>query len=127
MKTQVEKIKILSALVAEINSVIKDTDAHFQLSQIQIEDTPCASEFVKFYADTPSGDKNKLFTFKTTLPDLERCLIRFILKGYYIRSAWYHVRQPTGEIIENTRITTIPFIIDKILSMSKYELQNYLK
>jgi len=63
------------------------------------------SERVKFYADTPRGEKNKLFCFKVDLITLKETIKRFMIKKFVIRSAWYEkIDTGTGELIENTRI-----------------------
>lgn len=63
-------------------------------------------EHIKFYANTPAGDKNKLFTFECTLINLQSCLERFMKKGFNIRACWYqNYNDATGEII-NKRIPT---------------------
>jgi hypothetical protein len=63
-------------------------------------------ERVKFYADTPAGDVNKLFTFETNIFSIERLFRTFIIqKKYNIRAAWYEkIDKDTGEIVENTRL-----------------------
>jgi hypothetical protein len=46
---------------------------------------------LKFYADTPIGDSNKLFVWKVDdYPTALEALKKFILdKGFFIRAAWY--------------------------------------
>jgi len=49
---------------------------------------------LKFYADTPKGERNKLFKWRCHGPNGVRlCLLRFIKKDFYIRAAYasdYH-------------------------------------
>lgn len=62
-------------------------------------------EQLKFYADTPKGEKNKLFCFEVNLLELENAVKRFLIKGFNIRAAWYQKTNIiTGEIKENTRL-----------------------
>jgi len=52
------------------------------------------TSILKFYADTPRGERNKLFKWKCHGPNgIRACLINFIKKGFYIRTAYasdYH-------------------------------------
>lgn len=71
-------------------------------------------ERLKFYADTPRGEKNKLFswTIKSIL-DLPARLNYFTNKGYYIRSAWYEsIDEDTGEKT-NQQIDLIEYYEDR--------------
>jgi len=63
-------------------------------------------ERIKFYADTPQGQKNKFFCFTLrTIMDIEAAIFRFLRKGFYFRSCWYErINKETGEVIENTRV-----------------------
>jgi hypothetical protein len=55
-------------------------------------------ERLKFYADTPRGQKNKFFCWEVTILSLEDSLNRFFLEGYAIRAAWYEmINTETGE------------------------------
>jgi hypothetical protein len=47
--------------------------------------------YLKFYADTPAGDKNKLFTFEIqNLEHAQDLLVKFVKeKGFKVRSAYY--------------------------------------
>ena len=76
------------------------------------------TEKIKFYADTPKGEKNKLFVFSCNILSLEDCLYRFILKGFYIRSAYYQLEKDDGEII-NTKIKNISDYYSKANDLSK--------
>jgi len=65
---------------------------------------PVYIERIKFYADTPRGEKNKYFCFKTDLLNLEAALFRFFEKGFLVRAAWYEkINTETGEI-ENLKL-----------------------
>ena len=57
--------------------------------------------YVKFYADTRQGDKNKYFCFKIkSILELRYAIIRFYDKGFNIRSAWYYeLNTETGEFV----------------------------
>jgi len=72
-------------------------------------------ERIKFYADTPQGEKNKFFCFNLrTVMDIEAAIIRFLHKGFYFRSCWYEkINKSTGEVLENTRVN-MNDIIDKL-------------
>jgi len=63
------------------------------------------NERIKFYADTPSGDRNKLFCFNlTSILTLKNCIFRFFAKGYNFRSVYYEkIDYETGKC-ENQRI-----------------------
>lgn len=75
-------------------------------------------EQLKFYADTPKGEKNKLFCFEVNILELENAIIRFLIKGFVFRAAWYQrTNTLTGEIKENTRIN-IETIENKLFEMS---------
>ncbi len=79
-------------------------------------------ERIKFYADTPRGEKNKLFCFNCDILNLKDCLLRFILKGFNVRSAWYEkIDQDTGEIIENSRINDIQGYYEMAAALPKRE------
>ena len=74
-------------------------------------------ERLKFYADTPRGEKNKFFCWQiASIFNLEEKLIEFIQKGFEIRSAWYEkINDETGEILENSRINDLQSIFDKAI------------
>jgi len=66
------------------------------------------SEFLQFYADTPSV-KNKFFSFRiNSVFDLETSLKRF-MKSFYIRSAWYVAREGKN-VVENSKIDLVQFL-----------------
>ena len=56
-----------------------------------MENSTANKERLKFYADTPAGDKNKLFVFNVT--GFEHAIdlaAKFVQeKGFRIRAAWY--------------------------------------
>lgn len=61
---------------------------------------------VKFYADTPLGQKNKLFTFSVPgMPGIPRLLANFIAKGFRIKAVYYEYLK-NGKLIDNIRITS---------------------
>lgn len=75
------------------------------------------SDRIKFYADTPRGEKNKLFCFKADLLTLEETLMRFLRKKFVIRAAWFEqIDTETGELLTNQRIPTetLQSIFDKV-------------
>jgi len=60
---------------------------------------------LKFYADTPRGDINKLFTFKVNnTADARAALRRFDRKLFRIRAAWYQTSPKSIHGFTNTRI-----------------------
>jgi len=61
--------------------------------------------YIKFYADTSAGERNKYFCFKLkSILSLHDSILRFYCKGFNIRSAWYQeTNLETGEVI-NQRI-----------------------
>lgn len=76
-------------------------------------------ERLKFYADTLT-EKNKPFCWACSILDLEEKLIEFMLKGWYIRSAWYEKKnKETGEVLENTRINNLQSIFDKAIDRQR--------
>jgi hypothetical protein len=82
-------------------------------------------EQLKFYADTPRGDKNKLFTWDVSILTLEDALFRFFAKGWNIRSAWYNkTNTETGEV-ENTKIPNLQQLFEKFLSLPPKEKKIY--
>ena len=64
--------------------------------------------YIKFYADTPAGDKNKYFCFKLkSILSLKEAVMRFYDKKFIIRSCYYHeLNQDTGEFT-NQRIPQV--------------------
>ena len=76
-------------------------------------------ERVKFYADTPKGEKNKQFCFKVGILELPEAIKRFHKAGYSIRALWYEkIESDTGEKIENTRVptSTLQKLFDEVYS-----------
>lgn len=60
---------------------------------------------IKFYADTPIGEKNKQFTFKVnTLSDALAAIKRFQSKGFTIRAAWHESGSRSTAGYSNKRI-----------------------
>ncbi len=87
-------------------------------------------ESIKFYADTPNGEKNKLFCFKVDLLTLKDTIKRFMIKQFVIRSAWYEkIDTSTGELIENTRIQseTLQEIFNDMVKESTPKHSHYKK
>ena len=79
-------------------------------------------ERIKFYANTPMGEKNKYFCFKTDLLNLENCLFRFFKKGFEIRAAWYEkINIETGEI-ENLKLD-LQTSLNKFLALSPTQIK----
>jgi len=56
-----------------------------------MENTTAKKERLKFYADTPSGDKNKLFVFNISNMEhaIDLAAIFVQEKGFTIRAAYY--------------------------------------
>ena len=75
------------------------------------------SDRLKFYADTPLGDRNKLFSFKVKhIGHAEDLAAMFIQeKGFRIRAAWY---------VSYKGISTR---IDNVTDLSKHENSLILK
>jgi len=70
-------------------------------------------ETLKFYADTPRGEKNKPFTWKiNSILDLPSRLEYFIKKGFEIRSAWYEYTDPETKERQNQKIDMVQFYQD---------------
>lgn len=64
-------------------------------------------ERMKFYANTPRGEKNKQFCYKTNIIDLSEAIKRFYKQGFEIRALWYEkIDSDTGELLENIRVPT---------------------
>lgn len=74
---------------------------------------------VKYYADTPNGEKNKYFCFQSPLPSFEtrdfgnvdcsQYLSILIMRGFKVRAFWYevkdyHLKNGVERIISSTRI-----------------------
>jgi hypothetical protein len=73
--------------------------------QIKMEET---RNKVKFYADCPDGTINKLFVYKNikSLRHAKDILIKYIRKGYNIRSSYYEFLANNGTMM-NVRINGI--------------------
>lgn len=64
---------------------------------------------LKFYADTPRGERNKLFCWKLKKPEnLSICLAYFYLKGFRYRAAWLckGIISISVEIPENMKVSS---------------------
>ena len=66
---------------------------------------------VKFYANTPRGEVNKLFVYETDMLHFERVLVTHIKSGFHIKAAWY-------QITRIARLKTIESM--KIKDLQKY-------
>ena len=83
-------------------------------------------ERLKFYADTPRGEVNKLFCWEVDILSLEDAIFRFFAKGFHIRAAWYEkIDAENGYMIENTKLT-VQDLFDKFSSLSPKEQKVYL-
>lgn len=57
---------------------------------------------VKFYADTPHGDVNRLFSWKiNSLNDVPACIGRFKAKGFRIRKIFFEYLDNSGKVVDN--------------------------
>ena len=81
---------------------------------------------LKFYANTPRGERNKLFCFKiVSIIHLEEALGRFFMKGFDIRAAWYErIDKNTREVRENTKID-VHKTIEMYLDNQEKRLKRY--
>jgi len=80
------------------------------------------SERLKFYADTPRGEPNKYFCFKTDILILEETIKRFLSQGFVLRAAWYEkINTDTGKVLENSRIkdSDIQRLFDEVVASNK--------
>jgi len=83
-------------------------------------------ERLKFYADTPRGEKNKLFCWTVSILSLQEALFRFFSEGYVIRAAWFEMlNTETGET-ENTRIN-VQKEFDTFCDLPPKERKRYIK
>lgn len=71
---------------------------------------------VKYYANTPEGERNKLFCWSINLFDLENHILRTLIRGYYIKSAWLEAIYE-GRKVSNKKIDLSP-IREKLDNMS---------
>lgn len=127
MKRIEKDFTTIMKMIDHCNDIIKDTGKEITIDIIDNRSFDDVKEYIKFYADAPNGEKNKLFTFSCNLFQLESAILRFIVHGYYIRSAWYHCKTYTGELIENRRITNLQYYFDTVLNMSSGEIERYKK
>lgn len=83
------------------------------------------TERLKFYADTPKGEKNKLHCFKVSLFTLEDAYFRFLATGYNIRASWYEkIDTESGVIAENCRLNDKE-LLEKFISLKPYQVKKY--
>jgi len=65
------------------------------------------TERIKFYSDTPTGEKNKYFVFSCPFLDSMKFLMQKHSQGWHIRSAWYELYDSSrNKSIINQRIQT---------------------
>lgn len=86
------------------------------------------SDRLKFYADTPRGEKNKMFCFKVDQLTMAETLKRFLGNNFVIRACWYEkIDTETGEVIENTRIPseTIQGLFNEVVKESVSKHSHY--
>lgn len=82
------------------------------------------TERLKFYADTPRGEKNKLHCFYVSAFKLKDALFRFWARDYHIRSAYYDkTNTETGEN-ENIQIP-LEVYFDEFLNLKPHQLRQY--
>ena len=70
---------------------------------------------VKFYADTPMGEKNKYFCWDIdSILSAEETVLRFMAKKWVIRAVWFeNINTETGEITDNLRFN-MSDLLDKL-------------
>lgn len=84
------------------------------------------TERLKFYADTPRGEENKLFCWNVSVVHLEAAIFRFFARGFEIRAAWYeNTNTETGQVT-NEKIPLQEYF-DKFCSLSPKEQGRYIK
>lgn len=75
---------------------------------------------LKFYADTPSGQRNKLHCYSCDLFNIEAMIKRFTIKGYIIRAAFFETLSEDGATcISNVRVHNL----EDIITSAYYELK----
>lgn len=75
---------------------------------------------LKFYADTPSGQRNKLHCYNCDLFQIEAMLKRFTIRGYIIRAAYFETLSDDGKTcISNVRVQNL----QDVISSAFYELK----
>jgi len=76
-------------------------------------------EQLKFYADTPAGEKNKFFCYNgISFLNHEEKLKDFIKKGFIIKAAYLQTtNEDTGEI-KNIKISNLQYYYDLVLTES---------
>jgi len=83
-------------------------------------------EQIKFYADTPRGERNKFFCYTCSIVNYEEFFLRFILRGYAIRAAYYNQTNiNTGEIRHNLKFKRedLQTLFDKAMQLPDKEKQ----
>ena len=83
------------------------------------------TERLKFYADTPQGTKNKLFTWNVSILRVQDALFRFFARSWTIRAAWYEVYNTETGAVNNTRINTQE-LFDKFCDLPTKKKQIYI-
>jgi hypothetical protein len=83
------------------------------------------TEKLKFYADTPRGEKNKLFCWNVSVLQLEEALYRFFARGFVIRAAWYETINTDTGVHENSRINHQQ-IFDKFCQLPTRDKKRFL-
>ena len=75
---------------------------------------------LKFYADTPSGQRNKLHCYECDLFNIEAMIKRFTIRGYIIRAAYFETLSDDGKTcISNVRVQGL----EDIITSAFYELK----
>lgn len=79
------------------------------------------TERLKFYADTPEGERNKYFCWKiSSIATLKDALWGFLDRGWNIRAAWYEkIDCSTGEVLVNTKLNIIAEIDERLQARKK--------
>jgi hypothetical protein len=84
------------------------------------------TEKLKFYADTPRGEKNKFFCWNVSILQLEEALYRFFARGFVIRAAWYETINTETGVHENTRIRDLQGIFDRFCQLPPNKQRFYI-
>jgi len=75
---------------------------------------------LKFYADTPRGEKNKYFCFSiNSIMDIEARLLYWMQKGFYVRAAYYEFVDDETSETTNQQIDLIEFCESKAVLFTK--------
>jgi len=81
-------------------------------------------EQLKFYADTPKGERNKLFCFNVGLLQIEEAYFRFIARGWEIRAAWYQKTNLETGVVENLRLN-IDSLNEKFIMLPVSKIKSF--